>query len=694
MVGLFAGWHCVTSARVCPPSAAVLECGVARRTGLPHRQEAEVLPYWQGVGMDRSDKIFALIVMAALAAAIFLAMGRARIEDANRVVEIIIDADDARSVAATAGKPLPELLGQFRKAGVGALAVREMTLGDLKDSGRIMAMSMAGETSIITPDGGLAALMAPSLASRLPQLDMRLSSPPPVITISAPAEELAEVPALLRPEDLVAAQDAGLRVVARLRNFPGATPAAIEAAALQAKASGARLVIFDKEEVLGFDGLVSETAEAFENNDLLYGFVEMAAQRGDVGLARRISRRVIRVHSITEADMLTMTPVVAVPRYARAVAERNIRAVYVRLLTRPQAGAAEANLRYVKGVAEAIRANGFRLGPPAPFTAPPVWPPVWPRALVALGVLAGGVLLLRRFIPVGVVPSWVLFVGLVAVGGGLAVLRSGLVAQLGGLGAAVIFPTLSVVWALQGARGAGARGPAGPVLGQALRRLLVASAISLTGAMLIVGLYSRVGHMSGIGLFVGVKASLLLPLVLIFAAVVVDLPGRGEPVARWWQRARLRSEQFLRQPLTVLQAAVVLVLLGALAFVLTRSGNQPVVSPSAFEVKFRALLENVLVIRPRTKEFLLGHPALMLAIALGLRGRRAWLPLVAVLAGLGQVSLLNTYCHFHTPLYVSLTRSLNGLWLGALIGILVIAVWRLLLDRGPRRHRAPRPATS
>jgi hypothetical protein len=175
----------------------------------------------------------------------------------------------------------------------------------------------------------------------------------------------------------------------------------------------------------------------------------------------------------------------------------------------------------------------------------------------------------------------------------------------------------------------------------------------------------------------------VLPLALVFAAVVLDLPMRIEPLPRWWARVRLRGEQFLRQPVTVAQAVVVLVALGALAFALSRSGNQPVLSPSPLELKFRHLLEAVLAIRPRTKEFLLGYPALMLGLALALRGRRSWLPLVAVLAALGQVSLLNTYCHFHTPLSVSLLRTFNGLWLGLIVGVAVILVWRWLFDHRP-----------
>ncbi len=131
-----------------------------------------------------------------------------------------------------------------------------------------------------------------------------------------------------------------------------------------------------------------------------------------------------------------------------------------------------------------------------------------------------------------------------------------------------------------------------------------------------------------------------------------------------------------------------LALLAGLAFALTRTGNQPVVAPSAAEIQARGLLESLLVVRPRTKELMLGHPALMLAVALALRDRRTWLPLAAILAGVGQVSLLNTFCHLHTPLAISFLRTGHGLWTGALVGLIAILVWRLAFDR-PRREAAP-----
>ena len=93
----------------------------------------------------------------------------------------------------------------------------------------------------------------------------------------------------------------------------------------------------------------------------------------------------------------------------------------------------------------------------------------------------------------------------------------------------------------------------------------------------------------------------------------------------------------------------------------------------------RSLLETILIARPRTKEFLIGHPALMLAVVLALRDRRTWLPLAALIGAIGQISLLNTFCHFHIPLYLSLLRSVHGVWIGAIIGVLVILLWRALV---------------
>lgn len=64
---------------------------------------------------------------------------------------------------------------------------------------------------------------------------------------------------------------------------------------------------------------------------------------------------------------------------------------------------------------------------------------------------------------------------------------------------------------------------------------------------------------------------------------------------------------------------------------------------------------------------------------------QVWLPRLLVLMGLlGQISLLNSFAHLHTPLVVTLVRTVHGLWLGSLVGSAVPAL--LALASGMRRR--------
>ncbi len=113
---------------------------------------------------------------------------------------------------------------------------------------------------------------------------------------------------------------------------------------------------------------------------------------------------------------------------------------------------------------------------------------------------------------------------------------------------------------------------------------------------------------------------------------------------------------------------------GILLVFLLRSGNDGM-SVTGLELAIRTKLDAWLVVRPRTKEFLLGHPALFLALYYGYKDK--FLPLW-VLGAVGQVSIVNTFSHIHTPVLVSLLRTVNGVWLGLAIGLLVLGCFHPL----------------
>jgi hypothetical protein len=132
---------------------------------------------------------------------------------------------------------------------------------------------------------------------------------------------------------------------------------------------------------------------------------------------------------------------------------------------------------------------------------------------------------------------------------------------------------------------------------------------------------------------------------------------------------RFRKLLFTRiNVLAVFIAGLAAVLLGV---VLLRSGNFPVIPVAEIEVMLRRGLEELLGVRPRSKELLIGHPALVLAAALMACGHTRFASLFAVVAALGQSSVLNTFTHLHTPLSINLVRTAQGLWLGGLIGLVL-----------------------
>jgi hypothetical protein len=218
------------------------------------------------------------------------------------------------------------------------------------------------------------------------------------------------------------------------------------------------------------------------------------------------------------------------------------------------------------------------------------------------------------------------------------------------------------------------------------------SLISSLGALFVVGLLSSRMATVKITGFSGIKAQQAGAILLIAAVYYLAISSRGGlAVAR--ERVRARVIALWNQPMTLGAIVIGLVAVVALMFLLARSGNDPGVGVSGVELKFRALLDRLLLVRPRTKEFLIGHPALLLGIALTVLRRPKWALPVLIIGTIGQVSIVNTFCHLHTPLGISLLRVFNGLWLGIVVALAAAyVVDRLGFSRPVERVRARRRA--
>jgi hypothetical protein len=199
---------------------------------------------------------------------------------------------------------------------------------------------------------------------------------------------------------------------------------------------------------------------------------------------------------------------------------------------------------------------------------------------------------------------------------------------------------------------------------------------SLVGGLHVVALLASLPFIVKANQFAGIKLAHLLPVLAVGWGYALDTVN-ATSFADARERIRRRWRQITGYPVTVGLVVAVLLALGLLALVLMRTGNEPGIGVSAIEMKMRETLERYLLARPRTKEFLVGHPALVLALAMSAAGigRRAWIPLLLV-GVIGQASVVNTLCHIHTPLALSLPRILLGWLLGAIIGTLAFVAIR------------------
>lgn len=654
----------------------------------------------------RFHRLPILLLLIGVAAAVFSIAQRYRVESGSRRVALVVDYAQLRALAGATGVPLEDALRKLKGAGVTGIAVTEDTLGDLQSDGALQ-VQMAGanaahEYRVTFGDPRAGVRVGDHVAhvvqgaTETPPTGDRVVLPGPgggAIYVPGRYTDLRATPVGLDPDVIRQIRESGLEPIGRLLTPPGLTRASLRWELLGVKELGISTLIFAGDEVLGFSGLVKDTAEQMRGLGFLYGSVEFGKQRGDQGLSELLRDRLVRVHSISSAEMARLTPKEAVERYVRAAAERNVRLNYVRLPETVTANTFQDAVDYVQHLAREVAKAGFGLRSPSTFSRvhPDSLAGRIPLALISVGIGAGALLLLASIVPV---PrprqaAWALAAALVCA---LLVLTGKNIAlQLVALLGAIVFPSLAFVLlpqplgAFEDHTHALVRNRRLAVV-PAVGEFAVISSITLVGALMVAGLLSELPFMLKTASFAGIKAATVVPLLLVSLVYLTGMTGEYPTWEQERDAVTERVRAFLSEPLRVWHTVAMLGALVLIALVVARSGNDSGLGASDLELRFRALLDRYLGARPRTKEFMLGHPALLLGLAMATLPRwRPWaLPLV-LLGIIGQVGMLNSFCHLHTPLKLTFLRTFHGLWAGGAIGLILIQVWQGM-QGNKRRH--------
>lgn len=670
--------------------------------------------------IDPRTRFAAFLLLIALLSCVFVALSRLRVEQQTRRVEIAMDYNDFLSFARSYNYNPAAFLLELRRAGLTSLALTEELGGSLTSSSSPNAMAISGVG--LLSSARLAPVSNPTLAALVRDNKVRsgamyllvydkatfdrymqqlpfhfergsirvLHNSVPYAIALRTQTDYFNTTALGIPADQVQlARRLGFFVIPRFQNDERIQDGQIAQMFSDLRAGKwiSTVIFFGlRNQVLGFPDHIRDTADVLKARKYTnYGEIETydvsQVQKGNVELARLIPGHTVRVQAIgkVELDKLTVPDIVS--RYELGVRERNVRVVYLRPFPHEYNGLSieKTNIEMVRQIADDLRSHGFKLGRATPI------PLYRGNSAVAVGVAILAVpsmfvLLLGLF--GWYRPSWaaLAYALTIAVYLGAYVshhdlLGRSIVALCGALVfAAAAFTALGPAFFAEPERTFGAQAL------KSLRWTLLATGVALLGALVVVGIMSSPLTMEEVEPFRGVKLVLAAPPIIALALYLFT--------DRFDSGIRSAREAFAA-PIRIYQLLLACVVLGAGALVLMRSGNQSDIAPSSFELALRHHLTVLLSVRPRTKEFLVGFPFMMLLPALRRLDRRAAGIILTLGIGIGIGDVIDTFSHLHTPLLISIVRVVYGLVLGAIIGAIFIALYRYFDARRKPDMRVP-----
>lgn len=593
------------------------------------------------------------IVLAAILSCVSISY-RFHVESRNKAATIAIEVETAEALALGQGEPLDKALRHLKLEGLGALVLTEETIGDLMTAHQIEVVDGANRQLRAEPKTLDRVLRA--IARRYPALDLKASNG--AIDLSGPdmpsIYNLRGVSVGLDVDEAAAARTAGLRIIGRYGNPLGATDAYVRATLTEARAQGADIFLPVGDQVLGRRGGTKALEDTLQELGMLYASPEFAKLGGDENVVSDIPESIVRLHSAQAAELDRLPLSEAVDRYAKAARERNQRVLLLRAVNFNAASPVDDMGDFIHRIVKEVEKQGGEIGAAKPFETYRV-----PSALFALvGLsLAPGIWFSVAYFVKNPRVRWV-GAALIALLGAACYAHQArpVMAFL----ASVAFPILAFQLLQE------RKLRSWPV------EYFLVSFVSFVGGLGIAGLLNGLPYLVRAEQFEGVKVAVFLPIAVIAAmsySNLADLKGA------------------LKSPIFWSQAGLTLALLGALAFMISRTGNDNPAGVSGIELKFRYLLDTLLFVRPRTKEFMIGHPFLIVGLCMLARlraggplpkGFAGWAALALAVGAVGQTDIVNTMCHFHTPVALSLARIGVGLVAGGILGMVLwgfIGIW-------------------
>lgn len=390
-----------------------------------------------------------------------------------------------------------------------------------------------------------------------------------------------------------------------------------------------------------------------EENNVVLGTVEFRNNEISTRLTKKYGVPAVRLHRVFDKEVGTLTEVEQKARYVRAVEERNIGVIEYRLSLNVKPDT-QANL--LESVQAELAKSGYKVAPvnDVKGVRKEISSPFW---LILTLIIGSTLLIILLFLPSRFLNPSAILIALILVGTGGAI---GLTTYpvLTKQSVALLLAVAAPVTGLKLVKKYGRTFRTESGLGAVFLDFVGLSVFSTFSGVVISSILFDRTFLIKLHQFRGVKISLFFPLLLLLVLAIY----LGE--------LRISEVKFDYK-----KGLAAVFLLGLFLFLLLRSGNFSFLSSTDLEEAIRRGLDRAFLVRPRFKEFLLGHPSLIawLFLAGHHKDDFQFCKLGLLLVGfMGQVSIINTFVHVHTPITISLIRTVNGIIGGLILGAIML----------------------
>ncbi|OAB47686.1 DUF5693 family protein [Paenibacillus antarcticus] len=646
-----------------------------------------------------SRKWLWILVIVGIVAAMPVAYDRFKTETSANEVEFVFDYRDLVDVASYEAHPVDyinEQLDRLKEAGVSSMAMFESTLDEFQRSRRITlynSKDIANKTNQLIPvnenftyivftNEENASKITPVIEETFNRLELVVKpwtfENHKGLVIETPLENAVMKPMRSDPITFEMLRSKGFNIVPRMGDSLPYNQEYMENLISDYAAAGVTRILFEGESVKGYNdngslNSLDGFAELLKEHGIGIAAIEnlKKPQLGFNKLAYDLDYNVVRIYSLSEGDATLDVKKIA-DRFALASKDRNIRMFY--LNAAPSRNSSKAmitnsmdnlihSLSDPGNAIDKLKNDGFTIGQAKAFDVADSSYQRILKLVVVLGAVAFITLLVSYFIPLLTIPAFVL--GMIG-SAGLFILKPTLFEQGLALLVAISAPTVAMVLAIRKINELNGHTNDMKLsrrLAHALVLFVKTSIISLSAIPFVVALLNNITYELVLNQFRGVSLLHFAPIALTALYVVLYRGGN----------LRQKLSVILRSRITVL-GVIVVGIIGVLGlYYLSRTGNGG--SVTSLEMSFRTFMENTFGVRPRNKEFLMAHPLLILGAFLSIKYRNAIY--IMIIAVIGQLSMVDTFAHIHTPLTISLIRNLLGLGLGLVIGLVAIFVWQI-----------------